>query len=124
MVKIVDVKCPDSGEGDTFRMENLDWLTLRDEVKFVIASRLDYEFAREFIREHGSSSRVAFRDSLAGVSQGRHRNAGRFALSDGSAGAGGMDAGGRAECAAGIADPQVHLGAFGLKGVVRLTGCP
>src|SRR5271157_686244 len=45
VVKIVDVKCPDSGEGDTFRMENLDSVTARDEVKFVIASRRDYEFA-------------------------------------------------------------------------------
>jgi len=59
VVKIVDVKCPDSGEGETFRMENLNALTARDEVKFVIASRRDYEFARDFIRQHGLSSRVA-----------------------------------------------------------------
>src|SRR5208282_3774075 len=59
VVKIVDVKCPDSGEGSTFRMENLDSLTPRDEVKFVIASRGDYEFARDFMREHDLSSRVA-----------------------------------------------------------------
>ena len=57
VVKIVDVKCPDSGEGDTFRMENLHWLTARDEVKFVIASRLDYEFAREFMRRTRVSAR-------------------------------------------------------------------
>ena len=48
--KIVDVKCPGSGEGGTFRMENLDALTKRDEVKFVISDRDDYEFAREFTR--------------------------------------------------------------------------
>jgi 7-carboxy-7-deazaguanine synthase len=59
VVKIVDVKCPDSGEEDTFRLENLQWLTARDEVKFVVASRRDYEFAREFIREHALDSRVA-----------------------------------------------------------------
>src|ERR1700751_330899 len=35
VVKIVDVKCPNSGEPDTFRMENLDWLNREDEVKFV-----------------------------------------------------------------------------------------
>ena len=52
VVKIVDVKCPDSGEGDSFRMENLNHLTPRDEVKFVISSRRDYEFARDFTREH------------------------------------------------------------------------
>jgi 7-carboxy-7-deazaguanine synthase len=51
--KIVDVKCPGSGEGGTFRMSNLDRLTLRDEVKFVLADRADYEFARDFTREHG-----------------------------------------------------------------------
>lgn len=50
--KIVDVKCPASAEGGSFRMENLKWLTGRDEVKFVIQNRGDYEFARTFIREH------------------------------------------------------------------------
>ena len=39
VVKIVDVKCPHSGEGGTFRHENLLYLTRRDEVKFVLASR-------------------------------------------------------------------------------------
>jgi 7-carboxy-7-deazaguanine synthase len=56
--KIVDVKCPGSGEGGTFRMENLDTLTKRDEVKFVITDRDDYEFAREFTLEHGIPDRV------------------------------------------------------------------
>lgn len=51
--KIVDVKCPGSGEGGTFRVDNLDALTPRDEVKFVLADRKDYEFARDFTREHG-----------------------------------------------------------------------
>jgi len=50
--KIVDVKCPGSGEAGKFLMENLEFLTPRDEVKFVIADRADYEFAREFIRAH------------------------------------------------------------------------
>ncbi len=50
--KIVDVKCPGSGMVHTFRMENLDALTERDEVKFVLADRADYEFARDFIRSH------------------------------------------------------------------------
>lgn len=59
VVKIVDVKCPASGEGGSFRMENLDALTLNDEIKFVIADRVDYEFAREFTRQHGLEKRVA-----------------------------------------------------------------
>lgn len=56
--KIVDVKCPASGEGGTFHMENLDTLTKLDEVKFVISDRTDYEFAREFTREHGLAERA------------------------------------------------------------------
>src|SRR5579862_3221988 len=52
VVKIVDVKCPDSGEGETFCAENLKSLTARDELKFVLASRADYDFARDFIRQH------------------------------------------------------------------------
>jgi 7-carboxy-7-deazaguanine synthase len=52
VVKIVDVKCPGSGEGGTFRAENLAALGPRDEIKFVLADRADYEFAREFLREH------------------------------------------------------------------------
>jgi len=59
VVKIVDVKCPDSGEGEAFRMENLKFLGPGDELKFVIASRTDYEFAREFIRHHELGSRVS-----------------------------------------------------------------
>ena len=50
--KIVDVKCPASGEGGSFRISNLDTLTPADELKFVIADRIDYEFARDFVREH------------------------------------------------------------------------
>jgi 7-carboxy-7-deazaguanine synthase len=56
--KIVDVKCPGSGEGGTFLMSNLDALTLRDEVKFVLAGRTDYEFARDFTREHRLDRKV------------------------------------------------------------------
>jgi 7-carboxy-7-deazaguanine synthase len=56
--KIVDVKCPGSGEAGKFRLSNLDCLTERDEVKFVIANRTDYEFARAFIREHRLETRA------------------------------------------------------------------
>ncbi len=56
--KIVDVKCPGSGEGGSFHLPNLDTLTANDEVKFVIAGREDYEFARRFIREHALPGRV------------------------------------------------------------------
>ena len=56
--KIVDVKCPGSGEGGSFRQSNLERLTADDEVKFVLADRADYEFARAFTCEHKLESRV------------------------------------------------------------------
>jgi 7-carboxy-7-deazaguanine synthase len=52
VIKIVDVKCPDSGEPDTFDTANLAALSPDDEVKFVISSRRDYEFARDFAERH------------------------------------------------------------------------
>ena len=58
VIRIVDVKCPDSGEADTFEMKNLEELNEKDEVKFVISSRRDYEFARDFTRDHGLEQRV------------------------------------------------------------------
>ena len=57
--KIVDVKCPGSGEGGSFRLSNLETLTQRDEVKFVLADRADYEFARNFTREHQLETKAA-----------------------------------------------------------------
>lgn len=56
--KIVDVKCPGSGEGGTFREENLQSLTPRDELKFVLADRTDYEFARDFLRRTSAGGKV------------------------------------------------------------------
>jgi len=56
--KIVDVKCPASGEGGSFRRENLEALSQSDELKFVIADRADYEFARDFVRDHQLERRV------------------------------------------------------------------
>src|ERR1700687_3087254 len=58
VIKIVDVKCPDSGEPDTFHMENLHAMGDKDEIKFVISSRRDYEFARDFTQQHGLAQRV------------------------------------------------------------------
>lgn len=79
VVKIVDVKCPDSGEGDTFRSENLESLLPHDEVKFVLSSRGDYEFARNFMQRHSLARRVsailfspAFRKDAAGLRDSSH----------------------------------------------------
>jgi 7-carboxy-7-deazaguanine synthase len=56
--KIVDVKCPGSGEGNSFHVPNLQALAKGDEVKFVISNRNDYEFARHFIRQNRLSEIV------------------------------------------------------------------
>jgi 7-carboxy-7-deazaguanine synthase len=58
VIKVVDVKCPDSGEADTFNMANLEAVDEKDEIKFVIATRRDYEFARDFTAEHHLTKRV------------------------------------------------------------------
>jgi len=58
VIKIVDVKCPDSGEPDTFEIRNLEALSENDEVKFVLSTRRDYEFARDFTDQHGLARRV------------------------------------------------------------------
>ena len=56
--KIMDLKCPGSGESARNLWSNLDHLTARDEIKFVVADRADYEWAREVIRERGLDTRV------------------------------------------------------------------
>ena len=52
IARVMDIKAPDSGEEGSNRWENLRCLGLRDEIKLVIASRRDYEWAREMIRTH------------------------------------------------------------------------
>ncbi|MDQ3070355.1 MAG: 7-carboxy-7-deazaguanine synthase QueE [Acidobacteriota bacterium] len=56
--KIVDVKCPGSGEADRNHWNNLAAIGQDDEVKFVIADRADYEYARRVTAEHGLLGRV------------------------------------------------------------------
>lgn len=57
--RILDVKCPGSGEAGANHWPNLAILTGRDEVKFVLAHREDYEWAREVVREHRLVERCA-----------------------------------------------------------------
>jgi len=59
VVKIVDVKCPASGESGKNDWDNLARLAPHDEVKFVVADRADYEFARDVIRRHDLRSKAA-----------------------------------------------------------------
>jgi len=79
VIKIVDVKCPHSGEFGSFREENLAALTAQDEVKFVLSDRADYQFARDFTRQHALPPRVgsvifspAFRKDARGARDSSH----------------------------------------------------
>jgi 7-carboxy-7-deazaguanine synthase len=57
--RIVDVKCPASGEAEHNHWPNLDVLRPGDQLKFVIAGRGDYEWARELVRARGLAERCA-----------------------------------------------------------------
>ncbi len=57
-VRIMDIKCPSSGESDKFDWENLERLNPKDEIKFVIAEKLDYDWAREIITDRKLSEKV------------------------------------------------------------------
>jgi 7-carboxy-7-deazaguanine synthase len=52
VLKIVDVKCPGSGEAGKNHWSNLSRLAAHDEVKFVIRDRADYDFARDVVARH------------------------------------------------------------------------
>ena len=58
VLKIVDVKCPGSGESHRNHLENLALLSAHDEVKFVLKDRADYEFAREVVAAHNLVARA------------------------------------------------------------------
>ena len=59
VIKIVDVKCPASGESGKNCWANLDALSPHDEVKFVVKDRVDYEYARDVIARYALPSRTA-----------------------------------------------------------------
>jgi 7-carboxy-7-deazaguanine synthase len=59
VVKIIDIKCPGSGEATSNDWANLDRLSPHDEVKFVVMDRPDYEFARDVIQRVQLASRCA-----------------------------------------------------------------
>lgn len=59
VIRIVDVKCPGSGESAKVDWENLNRLTSADQVKFVIKDRDDYEFARDVVSRERLAGRVA-----------------------------------------------------------------
>lgn len=52
VIRIVDVKCPDSGESEKMLWENMDALVRTDEVKFVLQSRRDYDWTKSIVEEY------------------------------------------------------------------------
>jgi 7-carboxy-7-deazaguanine synthase len=56
---ILDVKCPGSGMTDRMHGPNLSTLAAKDEAKFVLAARADYDWAREVLAEHDLASRCS-----------------------------------------------------------------
>ena len=59
VIRVMDVKCPGSGETHRVDWANLERLRPTDEVKFVIRDRADYEFAREVVATHALTTRTA-----------------------------------------------------------------
>jgi len=62
VIKILDIKCPGSGEEKKHHLENLKLLSPHDEVKFVILDRADYEWSRDLLRKYdlAPSTQVLF----------------------------------------------------------------
>jgi 7-carboxy-7-deazaguanine synthase len=58
VIKVMDVKCPGSGEGGRFCPDNLEVLERKDQVKFVILDENDYRYACDFMAKHGLEKRV------------------------------------------------------------------
>jgi 7-carboxy-7-deazaguanine synthase len=60
VIKILDIKCPGSGEDKNNHLENLQWLSSQDEVKFVLLDRADYEWSRDLLQKISPSTQVLF----------------------------------------------------------------
>jgi 7-carboxy-7-deazaguanine synthase len=59
VIRVIDVKCPGSGEADKMHWPNLEQLRASDEIKFVIKDRTDYEYARNVVSKHDLMARAA-----------------------------------------------------------------
>lgn len=59
VARVIDIKTPGSGELARNRLENLDVLRATDQLKFVICSRTDFEWSRDFIRTHDLAAKCA-----------------------------------------------------------------
>jgi len=59
VIRVIDVKCPGSGESDKNHWPNLERIRPSDELKFVIQDRADYEYARDIVAKHALTGRSA-----------------------------------------------------------------
>jgi 7-carboxy-7-deazaguanine synthase len=59
VIRVIDIKCPGSGESDKVYWPNLDRLRSSDELKFVIKDRADYDYARDVVGKHDLVSRCS-----------------------------------------------------------------
>jgi 7-carboxy-7-deazaguanine synthase len=59
VARVIDIKTPGSGEVARNRLENLDALRMTDQLKFVICSREDFEWSRDFVRDRNLAQHCA-----------------------------------------------------------------
>jgi 7-carboxy-7-deazaguanine synthase len=59
VIRVMDVKCPGSGEAARMHWPNLERLRSSDELKFVLRDRADYEYARDVVAKHDLIARCA-----------------------------------------------------------------
>jgi len=69
VIKIVDIKTPDSGEVEKNHWQNINHLLPHDQVKFVIGSQQDYQWSKKIVQEHRLQNKVS--DVLFSPSEGR-----------------------------------------------------
>ena len=111
VVKVLDVKCPASGESDKVEWGNIDRLGSRDQVKFVIQDRVDYEFARDIVTRHALDRRCAAVLVFAGARR------------DEREGFVGVDPRRSSARAPSAPNPQAHLGCECPRRLAKLSCC-
>lgn len=60
VIKIVDIKCPGSGEDKKNHLQNLEFLSEHDELKFVLLDRADYEWSRDLLKSINPTNQILF----------------------------------------------------------------
>ncbi|MFW0884272.1 7-carboxy-7-deazaguanine synthase QueE [Candidatus Acidulodesulfobacterium sp. H_13] len=71
IIKIVDIKCPSSGFSEEFNDENLNYVNESDEIKFVIGTEEDYDFAKYFLTTHKLKTKKIIFSAVGGITPSR-----------------------------------------------------